>query len=82
MTDTPMTRGGMEAYGDARLKSLVPLGNAATLARRLRGAVERRRRRLVYPSFYALARWFPIVSRWLAERMAPRLPAASMAATK
>lgn len=75
MTDTPMTQGGLDAYGRKGLAALIPLGDTATMARRLRRAIENRRARLVYPRFYALARWFPRISRWLSARFAPRLPA-------
>jgi len=74
-TDTPMTRAGLEAYGKSRLVASIPLGRPETFARRLRLAVERRRRRLVYPRFYTLARAFPRISRWISWRVAPRLNA-------
>jgi short-subunit dehydrogenase len=73
MTDTPMTQGGLDAYGRKGMTRLIPLGNAATLAKRLRRAVERRRTRLIYPRYYTFARWFPLLSRWFANRFAPRL---------
>jgi short-subunit dehydrogenase len=73
MTDTPMAQGGLDAYGRAGLAAMIPLGDSAVLARRLRRAVERRNKRLIYPRFYALARWFPRISAWLASRVAPRV---------
>jgi short-subunit dehydrogenase len=72
-TDTPMTRGGLEVYGRKGLAAMIPLGDARALARRLRRAVERRRARLIYPRFYAVLRWFPRISGFIAERIAPRL---------
>ena len=74
MTDTPMAQGGLDLYGRKGLAARIPLGDAAQLADRLRRAIERRRARLVYPRFYAVVRWFPRLSRWIAERFAPRLP--------
>lgn len=74
-TDTPMTQGGLDAYGRKGLAARIPLGDTATLAKRLRRAIERRRARLIYPRFYALARWFPGLSGWFAERFSPRLDA-------
>ena len=77
MTDTPMAQAGLDVYGRKGLVSRIPLGDAATFARRLCNAIERRRRRLVYPRYYLFARWFPRLSRWLSARFAPRLPASS-----
>lgn len=74
MTDTPMTRSGVAAYGPSKLVKLIPFGSSATLARRLRHAIARRRPRLFYPRFYALTRHFPRIAQWLAARFTPRLP--------
>lgn len=73
MTDTPMTQGGLVAYGRRGLVAMIPLGDAATLAKGLRRAILRRKRRFIYPSFYALARWFPRIAGWLSARLAPRV---------
>jgi short-subunit dehydrogenase len=73
MTDTPMAQGGLDVYGRTGLAARIPLGDPAVLARRLRRAIERRRRRLIYPGFYALARWFPRIAGWLSARLAPRV---------
>jgi short-subunit dehydrogenase len=59
-------RGGAQA-------NLLPTGTPEALARRIVGAVERRRARLVYPSIYQLAAWFPGTARWVAGRLAPNL---------
>jgi short-subunit dehydrogenase len=74
MTDTPMTQGGLDAYGRSRLTSMIPLGDAAVMARRLRMAVARRKPRLIYPRFYAATRFLPRFWSWLSVRLAPRLP--------
>ncbi|MGZ3425893.1 MAG: SDR family NAD(P)-dependent oxidoreductase, partial [Polyangia bacterium] len=73
MTDTPMTRAGLQAYGARGVTSLIPLGKPSSFARRLRRAVQRRRARLFYPRFYGLVRWFPRLSAWMAALFAPRL---------
>lgn len=73
-TDTPMTRGGIDVYGKEALITKLPLGDPATFARRVRAAIERRSARIFYPRIYALARWFPRISGWLARAFAPRLP--------
>ena len=52
---------------------MIPLGDAATLARGLRRAILRRKKRFIYPRFYALARWFPRIAGWLSARLAPRV---------
>jgi short-subunit dehydrogenase len=74
LTDTPMTQGGLSAYGRAGLAAKIPLGNSTEMARRLRRAIERRQARMFYPRYYAFLRWFPRVSAWFSERFAPRLP--------
>jgi short-subunit dehydrogenase len=73
MTDTPMAQGGLDAYGRSGIAAMIPLGDAKILARRLRRAVERRKSRVIYPGFYALARWFPRIAGWLSARLAPRI---------
>jgi short-subunit dehydrogenase len=73
MTDTPMTQGGLDAYGRTGLAAMIPLGDAAAFARGLRRAVERRRARFIYPAFYVLARLFPRIAGWLSARLAPRI---------
>jgi len=75
MTDTPMTQGGLEAYGRTGLTRLVPLGDPAEMARRLRRAIDKRRRRMTYPRSYALLRAFPRTAQLFASLFAPRLPA-------
>jgi short-subunit dehydrogenase len=75
MTDTPMTQGGLDAYGRKGLAAMIPLGDAATLAKGLRRAVERRKKRFIYPRFYSIARWFPRIAGWLSARLAPRVGA-------
>src|SRR4029079_8776147 len=39
LTDTPMAQGGLDAYGRKGLAGMMPLGSAATLAKRLRRAI-------------------------------------------
>jgi short-subunit dehydrogenase len=73
LTDTPMTQAGLDVYGRKGLMGMIPLGDSATFARRLRRAIEKRKVRLIYPRYYAFPRWFPRISRWFAERFAPPL---------
>jgi len=75
LTNTPMAQAGLGAYGRKGLAALIPLGDPESLARRLRRAIARRRARMFYPRFYALLRWFPRLSQWLAARFAPKIGA-------
>jgi short-subunit dehydrogenase len=69
--DTAMGRAGYLAYPPSPTVKLLPEGDAATLARLVRRAVERRRARVIYPWFYTLTRWFPTVSRWFLDIATP-----------
>jgi short-subunit dehydrogenase len=59
-------------YGEATAARL-PGATAAELAVEMVSALERGRGRLIYPRFYALARWFPTLARWLVDRGTPPL---------
>ncbi len=69
--DTDMGRAGYAAYPPQSGIALLPKGDAPTLARKVRRAVERRRARVIYPWFYTLTRWFPTVTRWFLDRGTP-----------
>jgi len=62
-----MTQAGLDVYGRKGLVNRIPLGDAATFARRLRRAIARKKTRFIYPRYYAFARWFPRVARWFSE---------------
>src|SRR5262249_38267353 len=72
---TAMERAAREVYGDRGAVNLIPTGRPEVLARRIRRAVERRRARVIYPRFYALARHFPALTRWIIDRVTPPLSA-------
>ena len=74
LTDTPMAQGGLDTYGRKGLATMIPLGSAETLAKRLYRAVERRKKRMIYPRYYAVVRWFPRISAWFTALFAPRVP--------
>jgi len=81
LTDTPMMKQGIEAYGgDVGLMKLMPTGDPATFGRLICDAIEKKKRRVIYPRFYWLVRWFPRISQWLSVRFAPRIPAARLGA--
>jgi len=69
--DTDMARRGYEIYEKTWATAVSPVGNAGELARLVRGAVERRRPRVIYPRTYMVARWFPNLSRWFTARFSP-----------
>jgi len=70
---TDMGEKGLAKYEASAILGLQPKGDAATLARLVRRAVERRRARVIYPRMNAGARYFPGVTRWLMDRMTPPL---------
>ena len=70
--DTAMARAGYAAYPDSLSVRLLPEGTPEEMARRIREAVDLRKSRVIYPSFYVLLRYFPWVARWLLDRMTPR----------
>jgi hypothetical protein len=73
-----MARKGYEKYEPTLLARLSPQGTADGLARLVLRAVDRKRPRVVYPRLYAVALWFPRISRWVTARWSPpvrRLPA-------
>lgn len=68
--DTPMAR---SAYGEypGWTKALLLEGDAGELARRIRTAVELKGGRIIYPLIYNVPRWFPTITRWVINRLAP-----------
>lgn len=76
IAETDLAKRALGTYESSRLLSLQPTGSAATLAKRIRRAVDRKQKRLVYPRVNALARWFPGTTRWLMDRFTPALRAA------
>jgi len=71
---TDMGKAGMAAYKPTLLLSLQPVGNVEELARRVRGAVERKQARVIYPGgANVLTRWLPPVTRWAMDHFTPPL---------
>jgi short-subunit dehydrogenase len=62
-----------ELYGRRSIAARLPVGRADALAREIVVAIRRRRRRLIFPRFYAVAWWIAPLVRWLVGRSAPRL---------
>jgi short-subunit dehydrogenase len=71
--DTDMAQAGLEAYQSTWLERLQPRGTSPGLADRIVRAVQRRRARVIYPAFNALARWFPGTTRWFMDVFTPKL---------
>jgi len=72
---TAMADAALDAYKESgkEVADGLPTGDTATLARRIRVAIERGRGRITYPRIYAVARWFPGLTRFLVDRLTPSL---------
>lgn len=68
---TEMLRTATAGYPATRAVTSLPAGSPAALAHRIRRAIERRRRRVIYPRVYTLFRYFPWVVRRLLDRFTP-----------
>jgi short-subunit dehydrogenase len=66
-----MAERGIAALESSPWLDRAPWGTAEVLATRVRRAVEAKRPRVIYPSFYMLSRWFPWLGRWIADATAP-----------
>lgn len=68
--DTPMARSAYSSY-PGWAKAMLLEGDADELARRIRTAVELKGGRVIYPLAYHVPRWFPTITRWVIDRVAP-----------
>jgi short-subunit dehydrogenase len=62
-----------DVYGRTSIAARLPTGKAPALAREIRRAIERRKRRLFFPRLYALAWWTAPIARALVDLMTPSL---------
>lgn len=69
--ETKMANAAVDRYAKDPTKGL-PVGNTAALADRILVAIERRKARVIYPRVYAVARYFPGLTRWVMDRFSPR----------
>jgi short-subunit dehydrogenase len=70
---TPMADAAYEVFGGrSGVARLAPEGTPEALAVLVRRAVERKKSRVVYPSFYGGARLFPTLARWFSDRFSPK----------
>ena len=69
---TDMGDKGIAKYEPSFATRLTVWGTSEGLAKRVGEAIDMRRARVIYPATYALSRWMPNISRWLALRFGPR----------
>lgn len=77
--DTPMAKAAYAIVPPTMAVRMLPEGNPAQLARRVRAAVEHRRARVIYPRAYAVARHTPAMTRMMLDAFTP-IPASALAA--
>ena len=68
---TAMAEASFAKYGDAARRT--PTGSTRGLAARVRRAVECKHSRVIYPRIYAVSRHFPNLTRYLVDRLTPKL---------
>jgi short-subunit dehydrogenase len=69
--ESPLEAAGRAAYEPSLALKYTPTGKPSVLARRIANAVAAKRPRVIYPRFYALARHFPNLTRWLMDALTP-----------
>src|SRR5205823_2158793 len=71
----PIINGGpqeaYDVYGRQSVAGKMPVATAAQIAVKIRKAIERRKRRLIYPRFYSLTWWVNAFARWVVGRFTP-----------
>ena len=70
--DTPMASAALVQYGNSNAVKAAPSGTTDKLARLVRSAIKNKRDRIIYPRTYWSARWFPGVTRFVLDRLAPK----------
>jgi short-subunit dehydrogenase len=68
---TGMADAATGKYESSAVLRAQPVATAAQLAKAIRTAIEKKRERLIYPRFNAVARWFPAQTRWVMDRFTP-----------
>ena len=68
---TPMADRNWEQLKKTAATRFAPIGDAGVLAARILQAIDRKRARVIYPRFYALAWWLPSLGRLIAEHLMP-----------
>ncbi|HUK64123.1 MAG TPA: SDR family NAD(P)-dependent oxidoreductase [Dongiaceae bacterium] len=67
-----------DVYGRQSVAGKMPSASAAALARAMRRAIERRKRRLIFPRFYMLTWWLSAFARWVVSRGTPKVRPAEL----
>jgi len=82
----PIDNGGpqeaYDVYGRKSVAGRVPIASAAQIAVEIRRAIERRKRRLIYPRFYWLTWWLAAFARWVVGRATPKVGHPSAGASR
>jgi hypothetical protein len=65
-----MASAAVEHYEVDPLRGM-PIGTTDGLARQIIRAIERRKPRVIYPTSYWAARWFPGITSWVMSRFSP-----------
>jgi uncharacterized protein len=73
IASTAMAKSAMAKYGPSKAISMFPTGSEEVLAVLVHRAIVRRQARVIYPRSGALSRWFPGATRWLVDRLTPKL---------
>ena len=71
--DSAMARAAVALFEPSATMQRMPTGDAAELARIVRGCVEERGARIIYPRIYEAARWFPGITRWVLDNFMPKI---------
>jgi len=73
---TAMAESALKAFGGRENVPKVPEGTPEGLARLIRRAMEKKKKRVIYPRFYVTSRWMPWLARWIVDNFGPKLPQA------
>jgi short-subunit dehydrogenase len=70
--ESPMEAAARTAFvGGQGAVNAMPTGNAPALAALIEQAILKKRRRVIYPRFYALTRYFRLISQWVTDIATP-----------
>jgi short-subunit dehydrogenase len=69
---TAMGEAACEALGGRDKVQKMPEGTPDVLAKRMRKAIEKKKKRLIYPRFYVMTRIFPWIARWSLDNFGPK----------
>ncbi len=71
IAETDLAQRSLQKYAHNKALAMQPVGTAAGVAVRVVRAVDKGRRRVIYPHANALARHFPAITRWTLDRFTP-----------